>query len=176
MRFDHAVLRRPSYWLALSITLVALSLLAACGSDEPTEPAAPTAATKTQAASSSAGDSDAGHTEHSAQDADTRAEHAEHGNRDGDAPSVPADAVKINLPISARATTLTREDLRVSQGDMVHLTVTADEPGEIHLHGYDLTAEVSPDHTGELTFEATTAGAFRHQFHVFGDEPPQSPQ
>ena len=79
----------------------------------------------------------------------------------------PADAVVINLPIVSRATALTREDLRVTQGETVRLSVTADEPGEIHLHGYNLKANVSPENPGELVFEATTAGAFGINFHVF---------
>ena len=90
------------------------------------------------------------------------------GNAETDA--VASDAVLIKLPIVGRATTLNREDLRVSQGDTVHLLFTTDEPGEIHLHGYDLNAEVSPEHTGELTFEAHTAGAFGINFHVFASE------
>ena len=73
----------------------------------------------------------------------------------------------INLPIADRDTTLTRDDLRVSQGDTVRLVFQADEEGEIHLHGYDLTAEVAPGHPGELVFEASTAGAFALNFHVF---------
>ena len=73
----------------------------------------------------------------------------------------------INLPIANRDTTLTRENLRVSRGDTVRLVLEADEEGEIHVHGYDLTAEVSPLHPGELVFEASTAGAFALNFHVF---------
>ncbi len=76
-------------------------------------------------------------------------------------------ATVINLPIENRSTTLTREDLQATQGETVRLTVTTDEPGEVHLHGYDLTADVAPDHPGELVFEATTAGAFAINFHVF---------
>ncbi len=79
----------------------------------------------------------------------------------------PTGAVVINLPIANRDTTLTREDLRVSRGDTVRLVLEADEEGEIHVHGYDLTAEVSPAHPGELVFQANTAGAFALNFHVF---------
>ena len=83
--------------------------------------------------------------------------------------SQPAETnnVEINLPIAGRATTATRDDLRVSQGDTVRLTFTSDEHGEIHLHGYDLTADVSPEHPGELVFQAKNAGAFGINFHVF---------
>ena len=79
----------------------------------------------------------------------------------------PADEVRINLPIIQRATTLTRGDLQVSQGDTVRLIFEADEEGEVHLHGYDLAAPVSPGHPGELAFVADTAGAFGINFHVF---------
>ena len=40
-----------------------------------------------------------------------------------------SNEVHINLPIARRATTLTRDDLRVSQGDTVRLTFEADEEG-----------------------------------------------
>ncbi len=90
------------------------------------------------------------------------------GNAETDA--VASDAVLIKLPIVGRATTLDREDLRVYQGDTVHLLFTTDELGEIHLHGYDLIAEVSPQRPGELIFEAHTAGAFGINFHVFASE------
>lgn len=95
----------------------------------------------------------------------------EHGTNGQSSPGMPnqssADGVVINLPIVNRDTTLTRDDLRVSQGDTVRLAFKADEEGEIHLHGYDLTAEVAPGHPGELVFEANTAGAFALNFHVF---------
>ncbi len=96
---------------------------------------------------------------------------SEHGNNgqssSGMSSQSSEDGVVINLPIANRDTTLTREDLRVSQGDTVRLMFEADEEGEIHLHGYDLTAEVAPGHPGELVFEAATAGAFALNFHVF---------
>ena len=82
-------------------------------------------------------------------------------------PQGSASEAVINLPIANRATSLTRDDLRVSQGDTVRLVLEADEEGEIHLHGYDLMAEVAPGHPGELVFEAATAGAFALNFHVF---------
>ena len=118
MRLNRATLGRPAYWLALSLALAAVPLLAACGASSQPEPS-------------------------------------------------PAEAAVINLPIANRATTLTRDDLRVSQGDTVRLTFTSDEPGEVHLHGYDLTADVSPEQPGELVFEAAAAGAFGINFHVF---------
>ena len=78
-----------------------------------------------------------------------------------------AAVVGINMDIVNRATILRREDLQVKRGDLVSLHFTSDEPGEVHLHGYDLTAAVSPDAPGGLTFMADTAGAFGLNFHIF---------
>jgi len=78
------------------------------------------------------------------------------------------------MEITGRATSLTRDDLKVKQGDTVSFTFTSDEAGEVHLHGYDLTAEVSPGKPGNLFFEASTPGAFAINFHVFGDDPMHS--
>lgn len=82
------------------------------------------------------------------------------------ATAMPAGPVIIDLDIANRAIALTRQDLRANQGDTVSLRITSDEPGEIHLHGYNLTAAVSPDAPGELTFRADTAGAFGINFHA----------
>ena len=81
------------------------------------------------------------------------------------------DGVPIVMAIAERSTTLTREDLQVKQGDTVSFSFTADEAGEVHLHGYNLTAPVAPEQPGVLNFEASTAGAFAINFHVFGEEP-----
>ena len=50
MRLNHATLRWPAFWLALSLALVAVPLLAACGTTaqaEPAEPATDTASANT---------------------------------------------------------------------------------------------------------------------------------
>lgn len=86
----------------------------------------------------------------------------------GAAPAAtPGGAVVINLDIADRKTALARPDLQVKQGDTVSINFTADEPGEVHLHGYDLSAPVSPEEPGALTFDADTAGAFGLNFHVY---------
>ena len=84
-----------------------------------------------------------------------------------DSPPIDTDTTTIHVNIANRATTSTREDLRATQGDTVSLRFTSDEAGEVHLHGYDLTALVSPDQPGSLTFEATNAGSFGLNFHVY---------
>ena len=78
-----------------------------------------------------------------------------------------AGRAAIKMDIADRASNLTREDLRVRQGDTVSISFMADEAGEIHLHGYNLTAPVAPGAPGRLDFEAATAGAFGINFHIY---------
>jgi hypothetical protein len=42
----------------------------------------------------------------------------------------------------------------------VRLTVSSDVPDEVHLHGYDLRADIVPDTAGVIEFDATIPGVF----------------
>ena len=53
----------------------------------------------------------------------------------------------------------------VYEGDQVKLQITSDRPIELHLHGYDLTEEVEPGETADLSFEATDTGRFGMEDH-----------
>jgi len=57
------------------------------------------------------------------------------------------------------------EEISVEEGDRVNLRITADEPLEFHLHGYDLEEEVEPDEPAELSLDATTTGRFDIENH-----------
>jgi hypothetical protein len=50
--------------------------------------------------------------------------------------------------------------VRVSRGDEIQLTVRADVEEEVHVHGYDLSAEVGPGHPARINFVADQKGAF----------------
>jgi heme/copper-type cytochrome/quinol oxidase subunit 2 len=56
----------------------------------------------------------------------------------------------------------------VPAGEEVTLAVTSDVPDELHLHGYDLTAELVPGTPTELTFAATLPGVFEVELHDAG--------
>lgn len=146
MELLHHSIIRPAVPLVVAVALVSALACGAAAEPNPAGPTEPSASTVSHQTN-------------------------EHGNNGQSGPGMlnqsSADGVVINLPIVNRDTTLTRDDLRVSQGDTVRLVFEADEEGEIHLHGYDLTAEVAPGHPGELVFEADTAGAFALNFHVF---------
>ena len=50
--------------------------------------------------------------------------------------------------------------VRIPRGEQVQLIVRADVEDEVHLHGYDLSAEVAPGHPGQINFEAGRRGRF----------------
>jgi hypothetical protein len=47
-----------------------------------------------------------------------------------------------------------------TQGERVRIIVRTDVSDEVHLHGYDLTADVTPDDPGRIDFVANAAGVF----------------
>lgn len=55
--------------------------------------------------------------------------------------------------------------IRVKQGDVVTLKVTADAEDELHLHGYDKSLELAPGKTAETTFTADMSGRFEAELH-----------
>lgn len=136
-------LRRLALAPALIAAILAILALAACTAGDPTPPAEPTAA-PTDAPATAATILVPAPT-----------------------PTPASPVIAIDLNIANRAAGLARQDLQVKRGDTVSLHITSDEPGEIHLHGYNLTAPVAPDAPGELTFQAATAGAFGINFHAF---------
>jgi hypothetical protein len=58
----------------------------------------------------------------------------------------------------------------VVAGEHVTLVITSDVADEVHLHGYDLEAELSPGQPAELTFDATIPGVFEAELHQAGTQ------
>jgi hypothetical protein len=56
----------------------------------------------------------------------------------------------------------------VASGTHVTLAITSDVADEVHLHGYDLEAELAPGEPAELTFDATIPGVFEVELHEAG--------
>jgi hypothetical protein len=52
------------------------------------------------------------------------------------------------------------QEYDVEQGEEVVLVVHADVEDEVHLHGYDLTAEVAPNRPARIRFHAEDVGQF----------------
>ena len=56
----------------------------------------------------------------------------------------------------------------VDRGTTVRIVVTSDEADEIHLHGYDLQAEIGPGEEGVIEFVADESGLFELETHHSG--------
>ncbi len=69
------------------------------------------------------------------------------------------DVVAIDVAI-ANETVTGGGRARVPLGSEVRLTVTADISGEVHLHGYDLRAPLSPEAPSIIEFTADIPGIF----------------
>ncbi len=50
-------------------------------------------------------------------------------------------------------------------GDVVSISVSADVSEELHLHGYDLYADITPDEPGIIRFTADMHGVFEVETH-----------
>jgi hypothetical protein len=51
-------------------------------------------------------------------------------------------------------------DVEVARGERVRLVVEADVSDEVHVHGYDLLADVSPNEPAVIVFRANAPGVF----------------
>lgn len=124
-----------------SALLLALTVLVACGDDDTASHRGTTTTTTTTAPA------------------------------DGDEPAAPEEPVED--PADEPGDTGTTIDVQVrsgavegggrkavSLGDQVTIRVTSDVADHIHLHGYDVLADVEVGGTAELTFEATIPGVF----------------
>lgn len=56
----------------------------------------------------------------------------------------------------------------VESGQTVQVTVVSDTADEVHLHGYDLDAELVPGTPTTLTFTADLSGSFEMEVHGSG--------
>jgi hypothetical protein len=56
----------------------------------------------------------------------------------------------------------------IPAGTQVTLAVTSDVADEVHVHGYDLTAGLTPGEPAELAFTATIPGVFEVELHDAG--------
>jgi FtsP/CotA-like multicopper oxidase with cupredoxin domain len=58
--------------------------------------------------------------------------------------------------------------VRVKQGDQVELRWSSDRPLTLHLHGYDIEAQVAPGRVSAMSFDAKIPGRFPVHEHAEG--------
>ena len=54
--------------------------------------------------------------------------------------------------------------LEISQGDVVTISISSDSTDEIHVHGYEIFADVSADEDALIEFTADIPGRFEIEF------------
>ncbi len=62
--------------------------------------------------------------------------------------------------------------VRVTQGDLITLRLTTDQPMILHLHRYNIEIQAGSGSTVEFAFIAYAAGRFPIEAHLEGKEPP----
>jgi hypothetical protein len=133
------VIRRPA---RLSAALVGLSCALVVSGCAGTDAAEPPAASSTASTSSSAPTS---------------------------ATATPArESQRIEVTVAGGAVTGDTGRVPVAAGTSVTLVVTSDVADEVHVHGYDLTAELVPGRPAELPFDAAIPGVFEVELHEAG--------
>jgi hypothetical protein len=60
-------------------------------------------------------------------------------------------------------------DLEFEEGEQIVFRARADEPSEIHIHGYDIEEEIGPDPV-RIAFPATITGIFEIEIHGTGEQ------
>jgi hypothetical protein len=72
----------------------------------------------------------------------------------------PAGPITIRIAYKGGKLSGDTGTVRIPKGEKVRLIVRADIEEEVHLHGYDLAAEVAPGHPARINFEADQRGKF----------------
>lgn len=74
-------------------------------------------------------------------------------------PTTPPDAVEIEVEVEDGRVKGPGE-VEVTQGERVRLVVESDVADEVHVHGYDLLADVTPSRAAVIVFRADAPGVY----------------
>jgi hypothetical protein len=86
-------------------------------------------------------------------------------------PAADGGVTRIEVDLTAGRATGDTGRIPVALGEAVTLVLTSDVADEVHVHGYDKTAELVPGQPAELTFDATVPGVFEVELHEAGTVP-----
>ena len=81
-----------------------------------------------------------------------------------------ASPTKRSFDLEIRGDGMEPREVSVREGDRVSMTITADRPVEVHVHGYDLEHEIEPQAPTELSFVADLTGRFPMEDHETEEE------
>lgn len=81
------------------------------------------------------------------------------------APSATPSGTVVEVTYAGGEVTGVEQRVPVKLGDPVVLRFTSDVPEEIHVHGYDLYADLAPGTPAEISFTADIPGTFEVELH-----------
>jgi hypothetical protein len=93
-----------------------------------------------------------------------------HGRVDGEETPTATPTPRPTPPPPPLLTSGGVTELEVDQGDTVRFRVRSSTPEEIHVHGYDITREIPPDRTVNVSFPAELTGIWEIEFHNSGKQ------
>ena len=85
-------------------------------------------------------------------------------------PNVAAEPAAIELAVANGQVVGGAKVVRLKRDDAVTLTVRSDKADELHVHGYNLHADVVPGKPSTLKFIAKRTGRFSMELHKSGVE------
>ena len=85
-------------------------------------------------------------------------------------PSFAAEPTPIELAVADGQVVGGAKVIRLKRDDAVALTVRSDKADELHVHGYNLHADVVPGKPSTLKFVAKRTGRFSMELHKAGVE------
>ena len=83
-------------------------------------------------------------------------------------PTTRAQGRRIEVAVTGGYITGDTGRVVVAADEHVTLVITSDVTDEVHVHGYDVTTELTPGEPAELSFAATVPGVFEVELHEAG--------
>ena len=82
-------------------------------------------------------------------------------------PTTPAEpeAVRASIEVRGGGPVGSPKTISATRGERVEITVSVDEPQELHLHGYDITLEATPAKPARFAFTAKLEGVYELESH-----------
>ncbi|MDQ3785444.1 MAG: hypothetical protein M3360_11340 [Actinomycetota bacterium] len=148
--------RTRSGTVALSAVL-ALTLMGACGSGDAETPKT-SVGSQRQESEPRENDGSGHRREH--EDTDKDRDRGEDKDKDEDGATRQDDSQAIKVEVSGGEVNGVGPTVEVAVGERVALEVASDTDDEVHVHGYDVVAAVSPSQPAQLGFVADLPGAW----------------
>ena len=79
------------------------------------------------------------------------------------------DVRRFEITIQDRNVVRDSDVIRIKQGDEVELVWITDEVASLHLHGYDIELDITPEAPSVMAFKAHATGRYPITSHGFGE-------